>query len=522
MLALSSLVWFTHINFSRPFKAGSKTHSLEELTDVSDFARGSNEFAIDESQVRRLLEQANETNTGQGFEVGHNASHRSWLVTEDLDHDLTAREFACCENGSEMVLTREERQRSSGIASVEYDDRTEDVVEQYGHGEDAAHDCDKENNLRLETHSHLDAHVPAVHTEKNQDSGISFVPHDIFRHQVYEYSGYDLTTSALYSDKENLLPIADLLTDEAIYAPPPTSNCMTSGNTLDTFPLEAASDTRPQEPLVSIRPLGAAQFAMLRGKRVRAPEPDILIEPEKSKTPQAESTPCTVPEDLVDYNTLRLPCPFPPPSTLHRYLTSMGVVQKQTLVRSFRTQQCAVELVEHETLGDVDLVLDPHSAVFFTSLLSLPFQCEAIVSRLCQQSWRFSQLLVVLEAYQESHSYVPDREMSTRTKINCYTPMIIKAVKKLRRNLGVSEACDTKNPACSVFLAFADSVGEAALLTRYFGDLAEANDVAVTGGAVWGNRDWLDASIDEVFTSFLAYPAPRSFDQIILSILEAG
>jgi len=70
------------------------------------------------------------------------------------------------------------------------------------------------------------------------------------------------------------------------------------------------------------------------------------------------------------------------------------------------------------------------------------------------------------------------------------------SIKKLRRDLGIAEALGTNNAQTSIHFAFADSVHQAALFTRCFGDCAEANDV--TSGAIWGSRGWLDVQEQEV------------------------
>ena len=47
-------------------------------------------------------------------------------------------------------------------------------------------------------------------------------------------------------------------------------------------------------------------------------------------------------------------------------------------------------------------------------------------------------------------------------------------------------------------MAFANTVEEAAVLTRCFGDIAEAADADATAGALWGDRAWLEDEYIEV------------------------
>ena len=65
----------------------------------------------------------------------------------------------------------------------------------------------------------------------------------------------------------------------------------------------------------------------------------------------------------------------------------------------------------------------------------------------------------------------------------------MKAVRKLRRDLSISEGIQTKSAATVVEYAFANDVEEAAAFTRLYGDAAEARDS--TGGMIWGERLWL-------------------------------
>jgi hypothetical protein len=176
----------------------------------------------------------------------------------------------------------------------------------------------------------------------------------------------------------------------------------------------------------------------------------------------------------------------------------MDVIQKQSLVRSLRGERCSVDLIERDTLGGVDLIVDPHTAIIFMSLQDLRSQCESLVNSIGLHSWRYSLLLLVLEAYPEHQSYRPSKRTSSALQLNFYTPLNVKAVKKLRRDLSIAEGIGTKSLGCCVYMAFANTADEAAFLARAFGEFAEANDA--TQGMLWGTRDWLDWSPHEVST----------------------
>ncbi|EGN93568.1 hypothetical protein SERLA73DRAFT_97495, partial [Serpula lacrymans var. lacrymans S7.3] len=147
----------------------------------------------------------------------------------------------------------------------------------------------------------------------------------------------------------------------------------------------------------------------------------------------------------------------------------MDFIQKRNLVCSFQSDIYAVDLVERQALGDVDLILDPDSAIIFVSLLSLPSQVKHIIQRLEQQTWRFSHILVIFEAFPSVHVFKSDECSSNRPIPYAYTPPTQKAIKTLRRILDISDAYQT-------------------LFTRHFGNLVEINDPR--SGILWGQRDW--------------------------------
>ena len=80
---------------------------------------------------------------------------------------------------------------------------------------------------------------------------------------------------------------------------------------------------------------------------------------------------------------------------------------------------------------------------------------------------------------------------------------IYQAIKKLCRDLAISEAPEKKNTNTTVHFAFASDANEAAKLVRCFGDYAEVDDT--TGSVVWGTRDWLDHEAQEVFPSDIRF-----------------
>ncbi|KAF7304941.1 hypothetical protein MKEN_01208400 [Mycena kentingensis (nom. inval.)] len=272
-------------------------------------------------------------------------------------------------------------------------------------------------------------------------------------------------------------------------------------------------------PDISTHALGIFEFAKLRAKKVSKatviPQPDDLppVPPEAPK--EEMSLQMTLPEDMYDQNTVTLPATWDPPTSQHRYMVSMELVQRQGLVRSLRSRTCFIDLVEREIgMGGVDLIPDPHSAVVFANMLTLPTECADLyvrtapgqaqdsshlllssrVQRVAQETWRYARVFVVFEAYPAAHSF-ESRSKPRRSELSAYTPPVLKAVRKFRRDLGIMEGAGKKNKGCIVQWAFADSVEDAALFVRYFGIFLEGNDE--TGGTIWGDRAWLEDDAPE-------------------------
>ncbi|KIM38160.1 hypothetical protein M413DRAFT_30301 [Hebeloma cylindrosporum] len=242
--------------------------------------------------------------------------------------------------------------------------------------------------------------------------------------------------------------------------------------------------TLASEPDIASQPLGIFAFAHLRAKKVSEHLPDPVVEPIPVPVPAVISNEKqSVPPDLFDQNTLRLPDAINPAQSVHRYMASLEFIQKHALVRALRSSECSVELVERQTLGGVDLIVDPHCAIIFLSLFTLAARCDIYTERISQQSWKFSRLLVIFEAYPEQRSKRSfmfqnrgSTSASSLSELYAFTPPIVKAIKKFRRDVSIADACGTKCGNTRVEYAFANTVNEAASLTRWFGERAEEAD----------------------------------------------
>lgn len=246
--------------------------------------------------------------------------------------------------------------------------------------------------------------------------------------------------------------------------------------------------TEPLEPDSCASRL--AGFARLRSKIIaEAPPPTPAVDLPPSSSPISE-----VPEDVLvainDPSSLILPDTINGPKSLHRYLASMEFVQRQAIVRALRMPECNVDLPERTSLGGVDMIIDPYSSIIVASLFTLPAYGKQLVDRIWEQSWRFKHILVLLEAYPETLAFRPQKSNSDRQDVSAYTPPILKAIRKLRRDVVIGEACGKKRAGCSVEYAFANDPMGAAKFVRYFGDIAQQRDQ--TRGLLWKTREWLD------------------------------
>ncbi|KAG6885124.1 hypothetical protein C0993_005702 [Termitomyces sp. T159_Od127] len=243
-------------------------------------------------------------------------------------------------------------------------------------------------------------------------------------------------------------------------------------------------------------------FARLRAKTITndlysTDKPTEIVYAQERDEPLPRMLYRTTPPELYDDKTVQMPLNLPRPQTIHKYMASIDLLQKRVLVRSLASE-CLVDLVERDSLGGADLIIDPHTAVVFICLFSLPAHCNKLLDRLSAQSWRYKRILIVFEAYRESLSFRQGQKQGLadpKLDLNAYTPPIVKAIKRFRRDLAIAEGCGKKSIACEVWCAFPNSVNEAATYARLFGDEAERADC--TTGVLWGNREWLDADESE-------------------------
>ncbi|KAK0206845.1 hypothetical protein DFS33DRAFT_1317496 [Desarmillaria ectypa] len=345
--------------------------------------------------------------------------------------------------------------------------------------------------LSFESNEALSQHITRRET--------SMEPHSVPPRLIYDYGPDIMGADANeYAITDGLAPALSTQ---------PASN-LQSRSPADPIPFTNDSILIPE---IATHPLGITDFLKLRAKRTNSTDapsatshpcaPDIQIE-SATNIPKA---PRTAPPEIFDKNTIHLPTRGDP-SAAHFYMASMETLQKQVLIRTLRSSLCAVGLVERDHLSGVDLILDPNTAIIFASLISLSSQREALLSTVSEQSWRYTSLLVIFEAYPISASY---KAFASATLLNAYTSPNLKAIGRFRRDVDLAEACNKKSSVCRVRMAFADTIEDAAMLARYFGDVTEAEDVSQ--GTVWGDRGWLDGEVPEEEESLAAVSGVLGF-----------
>ncbi|KAF9245706.1 hypothetical protein BU15DRAFT_58684 [Melanogaster broomeanus] len=242
-----------------------------------------------------------------------------------------------------------------------------------------------------------------------------------------------------------------------------------------------------------VQPSSRDLFSTFVGLRNQVPGPPPPTSPMPQVPAVPEKSPLQVtPDDLFDQHTVRLPEPWVPPTTTHRHLASMAFIQKRALVRNLQDDGCRIVLVERCNLGGTDIIIDPDHGVLFKPLLALPAQLESAVDSISRASWRYSNILIVFEAYPSAQSYKTEASQNMRLIPYAYSPPVCKAIKKLRRTLGIAEGCGTMNSRCRVTWAFANHPEESARIVRCFGEEARATAIDKGNDILWDEREWLE------------------------------
>lgn len=496
-------------DLSSPFKYGRKVPTDEEvlrvskgiLDDLTIFVGGQDSCHEDEAQ--KLLSDLVSRVPSELLSdlVFVECTHpEDFVVAEILSNS------GICSH--QLILTREERHRMSGTGTglsgrlmpdlLQHSTgltNTDNITPVFGAGEYLFEDEDEEQ------------FVPAP-TKKRRLGDFSLMvepPEPLLLPQDSLQSTIPLLTTVATSPRQ-MEPLSHSNLPQLLPAPQNSSapllvtsqpRDLVQANLPDTVNQTDHSATgrgiEPGLPPASGRRQNFDEFLTLRGVRLR--EPPIPVTTETTmENPQAIELPLVpqqimadVPPGLIDGNTIQLPAADSFPVSRHQYLASLDLLQKNALCRCLSDDPAAVDLIEREFLGGVDLILDQDTAVLFFPLSTLPSECEGLIAGICNISWRYSHILVVFEAFLISQAF-DDCEENLLVSFTFTEPML-KSVRKLKRSLMIADGVGTKTEDCNISWAFAKNIEEAARLARVYGDMAESRDT--TGGLLWQERWWL-------------------------------
>ena len=248
-------------------------------------------------------------------------------------------------------------------------------------------------------------------------------------------------------------------------------------------------------------------FISIRGKALRQPDVQSSSQPKwglEKLMQMPASPPRSVPAELTDANTLSLPEDWISPSLRHRYLASLDLVQKNILIKHLTSEDCNVDPVERNVsaMNGVDIIIDVDTALLFVALASLPVKYDALAEKIVELSWDFTHLFVVFQAFSDSLLYRANKsEAGVGLAPYPFSPAVVKAIKKLKRTVKISEATETGNKRrdANVRYAYARDVREAARITRMIGDISEH-----LAGALQDEREWLMEIFNQVRTILVA------------------
>lgn len=242
-------------------------------------------------------------------------------------------------------------------------------------------------------------------------------------------------------------------------------------------------------------------FMRLRDKSIKSlPTVPVSSSP-RSQEPKAlevsPSSPEGPPDDIVDSRTIILSSDWGPPTSYHKYIASVNLIQKTVLVRHLTSSDCQIALVERvfPEHRSVDLILDADTALLFISLSPLPVTSSDLAERLANLSWDYDRIIIVFEAFSSSSTvYRKKQEDSQVITPYAFSPAVLKAIRSLKRTLAIMESVGDGNEACTkraesaIFYAYARSVKESARIARFVGDGLDLQE----------NRDWLEEDFCDV------------------------
>lgn len=292
------------------------------------------------------------------------------------------------------------------------------------------------------------------------------------------------------SERRTALPMLDIGDYQSNHRPTKHSRQLHSQQAILTS--KSPLIGRPEVPAQARYGIAIHEFRRLRNMSIDLSPPPMEL-PRVEIPPQVdpELLPQTrgIPPGVLDPHAIRLPEIWHLPAHLHRYMASMDLVKKRVVTATLTSRDvCAVDLVERDSLEhSVHVILDSYTAVIFFALGVLPGRVDDLLQQLQSASWSYTRLVVLFETYPSSEAHFVRRGAEQDGVILAFSPPVLAALKKIKRNVGIARGMEALRPSCSVEWLFAVTPDEAARFIRALGDQAEG----VSDPALWDDRQWL-------------------------------
>lgn len=345
----------------------------------------------------------------------------------------------------------------------------------------------------------------------------------------------------IVSDKSHHIPLFEQATSMLSHSPPtnlPASPSLNAKSThvfvyeaanpifsshLETIPamkidtVATATCITTENSLSNSVIASIARFRRLQNQNV--PEPDTYHGKAEEQTldpPQLgkhKISTCQLPSDMMCDVGMRLPERWQRPASIHRYMASLGLIQKRTLTSALSSEEIGrIQLIERAKLqgaDEPDLIIDPHRAALFVPISHLPTINRELMTRLTSLLESYSKILLIFEAYPSSHSYgsssrkraichITRKDTVKPLEVDSLSPPVLAALKRFRRELTIERELASHDKAgLSIHVVCAPSIEEAAMYARLWGDQAEVNCERELASALWDERNWLQQDENE-------------------------